>query len=482
MTTKLTLSPFARVDGDLRVELDVADGAVASARVVETFYRGFERMLRGREPRDGMVLTPRVCGQCSLAHTSAAARALRSLAGADVPANGLLSLCVMLGIETLVGHLTHLYLSLAPELGRLGPHAGRLDRFAPMTGPSVVGAVAARRELLPILGFFAGKWPNSLSVQPGGSTRPVDQSELARALGILDGFRRFIEGQVLAGSLDEWLSLRREADLQAWTADARHAGSDLAVFIAACLEHGLDRVGHGPGAFLSCGGWETAPGAFWLEPGFFVIDREVRREPLATERITEQSKHSWREVGAGTSQPPPPPFPIEHDSEAYSWGKAPRYAGQPVETGPLARLLCAGDPLVLDIVERRGPGAYSRALARIHEVMRLTAQLETWLLAIDPSQPFCSRVVLPESGEGLGLIEAPRGTLGHWIRVEGGRIADYQIVTPTAWNFSPRDDAEVPGPVESALAGISVGETAERSALVLWVVKSFDPCLYCSVH
>lgn len=479
MTARVVLSPFARVDGDLRVELDLIDGAVASARVVETFYRGFEKMLRGREPRDGMVLTPRVCGQCSLAHTTAAARALRSLAQAEVPENGYLSICVMLAVEALVGHLGHLYLSQAPELARLSPPDERLERFASVSGRSVVGALAARRELLPILGLFAGKWPNSLAVQPGGTTRPVDQSDLARARGALAGFKRFVEGQVLCGSLQEYLALASEADLAAWAAAGRHRDGDLAVFDATALERGLDGIGRGPGAFLSSGGWELGPGAFWLAPGFVDLDGPVRRAPFEAPRITEQSKHSWHE---GASTAPAPPFPIEPDTAAYSWGKAPRYAGRPAETGPLARLLCAGDALVVDLVARRGPSARARAFARFHELLRLAAQLERWLLAVDPTLPFCARVEIPPAGEGLGLVEAPRGTLGHWLKVGDDRIVDYQIVTPTAWNFSPRDDADVPGPVETALAGLAAGDQADRDGLLLWVVKTFDPCLYCSVH
>jgi hydrogenase large subunit len=298
-------------------------------------------------------------------------------------------------------------------------------------------------------------------------------------MGALSGFKRFVEHQILGGPITEYAALRSEADLEAWAAAGRHGDGDLAVFAAATLERGLHLVGRGSEAFLSSGGWETGPGQFWLAPGFFALDDPNRPAPFDAPRITEQSKHSWREGG---SQAPSPPFPIDPNAEAYSWGKAPRYAGRPAETGPLARWLCAGDPLVLDLVARRGASARVRALARFHELVRLTAQLEGWLSAIDPASPFCARVEIPPSGDGLGLVEAPRGTLGHWLKVDGGRIVDYQIVTPTAWNFSPRDDADVPGPVEKALAGLTAGDEAGRDGLLLWVVKSFDPCLFCSVH
>ena len=88
---------------------------------------------------------------------------------------------------------------------------------------------------------------------------------------------------------------------------------------------------------------------------------------------------------------------------------------------------------------------------------------------------------VPREGAGEGLVEAARGALGHWIRIEKGRIAGYQIVAPTTWNFSPRDSAGQPGPLEAALQGVAVG--AETTPLaVQHVVRSFDPCMVCTVH
>jgi hydrogenase large subunit len=81
----------------------------------------------------------------------------------------------------------------------------------------------------------------------------------------------------------------------------------------------------------------------------------------------------------------------------------------------------------------------------------------------------------------MGLVEAPRGVLGHWLRVEEGRIRNYQIITPTGWNLSPRDSQDQAGPLESALVGTPVPDP-ERPVAVSHVVKSFDPCLFCTVH
>jgi hydrogenase large subunit len=173
--------------------------------------------------------------------------------------------------------------------------------------------------------------------------------------------------------------------------------------------------------------------------------------------------------------------PAPERTEAYSWAKAPRYAGQPAEAGPLARLVNDRDPLVADLLRRYGPSAFVREIARLHEAIRLLKQIGLWLDEVDPEEPFCLETPRVESGSGVGLVEAPRGVLGHWIMVEGGRIRNYQIITPTGWNLSPRDSEDRPGPLEAALVGTPVPDP-DRPVMMSHVVKSFDPCLFCTVH
>ena len=102
--------------------------------------------------------------------------------------------------------------------------------------------------------------------------------------------------------------------------------------------------------------------------------------------------------------------------------------------------------------------------------------------AIVPREPFYTPHELPDAAEGCGLVEAARGALGHWLRIERRHLVSYQIIAPTSWNFSPRDAAGVPGALESALVGAPVrpGETTPVS--VQHVVRSFDPCMVCTVH
>jgi len=478
-TTRVVFSPFDRVEGDIRIEVDVEHGAITAAHVTGTCFRGFEPMLRGRDPKDALVITPRVCGQCSAAHLAAASAALRSLSGARVPPNGLLSTAVLLGAEAIINHLTHFYLSFAPDLASRSPDDGETARFRPTGGSAFRAAVEARRALLPLVGLFAGKWPNSLAIQPGGTTRTLDRGELVRASSALTAVREFLEAGFLGDAIGEWLAIRSEADLLAWSRGARPAGSDLGVFLRAAAEGGLDRIGKGPGAFVAADSFEVAPGGFWLRGGV----HDGAPAPLAAERITEHVRCSWFEPagegGVHPSQGKTTPAPGR--AEAYSWMKAPRYDGRPAEAGPIARMLLGGDPLIIDLHEKKGPVVLVRELARLHEMLRLVAVMGDWIAAIRPDEPFLAVAGLPESGDGFGLVEAPRGMLGHWLSVRQGKIREYQIITPTAWNFSPRDAGGIPGPVESALVGVRHG-AAGISGDASSVVKSFDPCLFCAVH
>ena len=474
----IAFSPFIRVEGDLQVSVDVEDGRVTRSFASGTLFRGFETMLKGRAPLDALVITCRVCGQCGLTHSAAAASAIRALTGSQMPLNAVLAGNVMLAIETVLSHLTHFYLSFAPELSEMPGDPGSTERFRPPGGRSFARALREREEILGVLGIFAGKWPNSLAIQPGGTTRPVDASEIRRARGLLAEYVTFVEQQLLGGGLDGWLALRSAADLDSWMGEGAHERGDIGAFIRLSLRGGLDRIGTWHAAFLSSGGWPDPRGVPLTRPGFH--DGNVGQ--FDHTRIAEHTTYSWyepREAGLhpfdGETNPSP------ERAQAYSWAKAPRYAGRPAEAGPLARMVNDGDPLVTDLVRKHGPSAFVRETARLHETLRLLEKLGVWLDEVDPEEPFLTALPKAVSGSGMGLVEAPRGTLGHWVRVSEGKIQNYQIITPTCWNLSPRDSNGRPGPLEEALVGAPVPD-ADRPLTLSYIVKSFDPCLYCTVH
>ncbi len=124
---------------------------------------------------------------------------------------------------------------------------------------------------------------------------------------------------------------------------------------------------------------------------------------------------------------------------------------------------------------------FLRAFTRLHEAVRLVRELGAWLLKIDPRGPFYIRPKVPPEVAGMGLIEAARGSLGHWVSISSGRITSYQVITPTAWNLSPKDSFDQHGPCEMALNGISI-EDESNPVEIGHVIRSFDPCLVCTVH
>jgi hydrogenase large subunit len=197
--------------------------------------------------------------------------------------------------------------------------------------------------------------------------------------------------------------------------------------------------------------------------------------PLSLEAITEQVACSWYD-NATTNKPPKdgdtqPLYPKE---SAYSWIKAPRYEHAPYETGPLARQWINGR-------YDQGISVMDRHRARAQEALGIAEILPAWLDELTAGRPAFGGYTPVAEATSAGLTEAPRGALGHWMRIANSKIAHYQVITPTCWNASPRDDAQKPGPLEMAMIGTPVRDEA-RPVEVLRVIHSFDPCLACAVH
>jgi len=482
----VVLGPFNRVEGDLEVRLDVADGRVRRAEVCAPMYRGFEAMLTGRDPHDALVIVPRICGICSVSQSVAAARALAGLAGVSPPPNGQRALNLMLATENLADHLTHFYLFFMPDFAHPGyadrPWHGEVARrFEAMAGLHARAAVAARQRWFTVLGTLGGKWPHTHSLQPGGSTRAVEPAERIRLLARLREFQGFVEDTLFGAPLDEVNALETPAQLAAWHA-ADPLRGDLRAFLTIAADLGLHRLGPGPGRLLSHGSYPAADGTPWLAAGLWDTGAAAL-QPLDLATLTEDATHAWL-AGGGTDAAHPwqgRTEPLADKPGAYTWNKAPRLAGRVVETGALARQLVAGHPLLQALVARDGGSTVAtRVLGRLLEIARVLPAMVQWLTALQPAEPYCVAAPLPAEGRAAGLAEAARGALGHWVQVAGGRIANYQIVAPTSWNFSPRDAAGTPGALEAALEGVPVDGAMPLA--VQHVVRSFDPCMVCTVH
>ncbi|NVO08079.1 MAG: nickel-dependent hydrogenase large subunit, partial [Rhodoferax sp.] len=269
----------------------------------------------------------------------------------------------------------------------------------------------------------------------------------------------------------------------AWQTQARD--SDLALFLEIADDAQLNSMGAGPGRFMSYGAYANSEGGQGFAQGLWMADT-ARVSALDAALITEDPRHAWLNDAQGPQHPLHGLTQPQADKPgAYTWNKAPRLAGRVVETGAIARQLVDGQALVRAAVAQHGASVGTRVLARLMEVARVIPLMEQWLAAIEARAPFHSAYQLPEHGQGVGLSEAARGALGHWLRIEHGKLSSYQIVAPTSWNFSPRDAHGVPGALEAALVGTPVGQDGEapgESVAVQHIVRSFDPCMVCTVH
>ncbi|NHO57671.1 HupV protein [Acetobacter lambici] len=485
--TRLVAGPFNRVEGDLEVRLEVVDHQVERAWVNAPLFRGIERVLEGRTPMDALVIAPRICGICSVSQSHAAALALGGVMGMVPAHNGQLPTNLIVATENLADHLTHFHLFFMPDFARPDYEGRRWyarahDRFAALRGSAVRNILQTRALVLHVMGILAGHWPHTLAIQPGGLSRGVEKQDCMRLLGILGGVRAALEETLFDARLEEVAELSDAQDLQRW-ADKKN-GSDFGLFLQIAQDLSLQHSGRSYDRFLSFGaypGFESDPAQRHWRSGVF---ESGTAQPLNICDVAED--HAFSHM-VDTAQPLPPfegaTEPQLREDTAYTWCKAPRMAGYPCETGALARQLMAGQPLARDLVARNGGNILSRVVARLVEVARLVPLMEQWVRALRPGEAWCHAQpnTVPD-GRAIGMTEAARGALGHWLRVENGLISRYQIIAPTTWNFSPRDAAGVEGPLEYALRGAPVRAGEQTPLSVQHIVRSFDPCMACTVH
>jgi Ni,Fe-hydrogenase I large subunit len=282
-------------------------------------------------------------------------------------------------------------------------------------------------------------------------------------------------------------------------------------------------LGGGVGNFLAFGDFPSDtsgdPAALWLPQGI-VLNNDLGQPPqplnhnLIGEYVTRswytysggdgQAKHPWDGETQWNYTGPQPPFDLLDTEGKYSWLKAPRYADEPMEVGPLARMAvayAAGHTRVRELVDQVlaqlgvGPDALFSTLGRVAargiETLVLAEKMQDWIDELEDNMNGGDRTVhngalwdpssWPAQTMGWGVTEAPRGALGHWVKIEDGTISNYQCVVPSTWNGSPRDALGQRGPWEEALIGTPVADP-EKPVEVLRTIHSFDPCMACAVH
>ncbi|MGR8930539.1 MAG: nickel-dependent hydrogenase large subunit [Gammaproteobacteria bacterium] len=486
-----------RVEGDLEIGLVLENGVVTEARTIGTLYRGFEQIMIGRSPRDALVITPRVCGICGTAHLYSAVLALEHAWQTPVPANAtrIRNLCLI--AEGMQNDLRQTFLFFTPDFCnpryQTQPWFNELmGAFEPFRGSIYREVLAITRRIVEIVAHFGGQWPHSSYMLPGGVTMPADLKRIIACQAVLDEVQEWYERRIIGTSLEDWLVLSSAEAYFSWLEQPVHANSALGLLSNSARSLGLHRQAAGTPHLLSYGSycdpdaWQAPQAARLLVGGYY--DGDTRQiEAIDQSLINEHVHYSWfrsyeggRHPWAGETVPD-----FQPKSERYTWAKAPRYRDRVVQTGPLAELLIAGDQLITSLHAAEGSNAWLRQFARVRRIAYELTLARSMLneLANHLGQPHI--VNPPKSqaadGQGYGLVMAARGALGHWLKIKDEKIEKYQIITPTAWNASPRDSSGQPGHWEQSLIGIAV-QDPDDPVEIGHVIRSHDPCLVCTVH
>lgn len=480
-STKRLLGPFNRVEGDLEVQIEVEQDLISKAWVNAPLFRGYEQILHGKDPRDALVYTPRICGICSVSQSVSAAQAIASAQGIQPSPNGQLATNLILAAENMADHLTHFYLFFMPDFARDcyqdKPWFEAVKaRFKAQVGNAAKDVLPARAAFLHLTGILAGKWPHSLAIQPGGTTRPIEPQERIRLTNTISAFRHFLQDTLFGAELEQITALSTEAELLDFI--DTHSQFDFAAFVQIAQDLKLSSVGRASDNFMSFGAY--------ADSDTHLFNGGIWRDQLQTfnpEDIREDISHSWLNSKATAKHPyQGSTIPDSDESTGYSWCKAPRLNEQVMEVGAISRQMVSGHPLIRDLVSKTGGNVQNRVISRLLELALVVPAMEQWVKKLQPKDAFCIQSALPDEAQGAGLVEAARGSLGHWLRIKNGRILNYQIIAPTTWNFSPRDSSDQPGALELALQGTEVTDEQTGTATVQHIIRSFDPCMVCTVH
>jgi len=498
----IVIDPVTRIEGHMKIEVVVDGGVVKDARSSGTLWRGFENILVGRHPFDAVRLTQRVCGVCPMIHSQASAGCLDAALGVSeqVPPNGRIVRNLLLASNYLQSHILHFFTLAAldfvdvtaladyagpePELanvkafidrGALGPFVPRYEgdyRCSKQTNIDLVRgylrALGARRVCQEMIALFGGKMPHNVAVVPGGVLAEVTTDKIAFFATRLAEVSDFIDQVYLPAVLT----------------------------VAGAYGDYFD-IGAGCRRYLAYGVFDQDAAADPLArkrlfPGG-LIGSDGRLGAVDVEKITEDVSHSRYAAECAAKPAEGQTIPEPDKPGAYTWLKAPRYDGAPAEVGPLARTLighAAGGAIkphvdaalkAAKLPAAKLQSVLGRHLARALEARALATAMAEWLTQLEPGGPVCAALEIPQESRGAGLLDGPRGALGHWIEIQDKKIARYQLVVPTTWNASPRDAAGTPGPIEQALIGTKVRDR-ENPFEVTRIIRSFDPCLACAVH
>lgn len=555
--TRVVVDPVTRIEGHLRIEAVIEGGKITDAYSSGTMVRGFEKILKGRDPRDAWAFTERACGVCTTVHALASVRCVEDALSIAVPKNAELVRNLMFCTQFVHDHVVHFYhlhaLDWVDVVSALSADPVQTSAIAktlsnwPKTSAGYFSDLQARLKTFVDsgqLGIFAnGYWGHSAYKLP----KEVNLIAVAHYLEALEWQKEIVKIHTIFGGKNphpnylvggvpcsfnleevnaintEKLNLVGRLIKDAVNFVEKVYIPDLMAIAGFYKDWGA--IGGGLRNYLSYGDLPTKGYAY---PDYFkfprgaILDRDLSRVYEVNGRdeneIKEYIAHSWYAYAAGDAAGlhpwkgetefnytgPKPPYEQLNVEGKYSWLKTPRWKDNPMEVGPLARLLVAygkGNSEVKEIVDEALAKLEVPATALFSTLGRTAARgLETRLIARWMVE-FYNELIAnlkngevstfnrekwepdtwPAEAEGVGLSEAPRGALAHWIRIKDRKIDNYQLVVPSTWNASPRDVYGNRSAYEESLIGTPVAKDDEPLEIIR-TIHSFDPCLACAVH
>lgn len=515
-STTVSISPLTRIEGHLAIHTDTeAAGAghgeqavrITSARCEGEMFRGFETILAGRDPLDAQQFVQRICGVCPVTHAIASCRAQEMAYGIRPQGNGRILQNLIEAGEYAHSHVLHFYqlsaldfVDVTAVLRYAGKDRGMLALQAWVQ--DAVGRAGKGQEILPAAPFLP-RYEGDYYIKDDATNNALvahyvealEIRRIAHEMSAIFGARLPHSTAIVPGGCTQTPTLERVISFRSRLKKVQDFVEKVYfndVLAAAQAFPHYWEIGRGYGDLLSYGVFETddagkrlfAPGVL-IDGKLEVLDPAAIAEETGRSRFSSPSKlHPTR--GQTVADP--------KKAGSYTWLKAPRYRGRPLEVGPLARVLVdyhsPGSVVKADvdaILAATGlPAAklnsvLGRILCRAVELRIILRQMHAWLDELQIDGAPAQRFEICKAGAGFGLTEAARGALGHWIEIKDYKIANYQCIVPTTWNCSPRDDAGVPGPVEKALEGVILADPGQPMEAAR-VVRSFDPCLACAVH
>ncbi len=533
MGKTITVDPITRIEGHLRIDVEIENGKVKDAWSSGQMFRGIEMILKGRDPRDAQHFVQRSCGVCTYTHALASVRAVENALGITIPENARIVRNLLHGAQFQHDHIIHFYhlhaldwVDIVSAVTQADPaKTAKLSETlndGPWGGTSYYKQIQQRLknfvdsgQLGPInnayWGHSAYKLPPEANLM--ASAHYIEalklQSRAARMHAIFGGKNPHLQSLVTGGiSSVQDLTPERIVEFKMLWQETQDFIKKVYIpdlLAVASFYKDWGAIG-GTTNFLCYGEFpqgDKEPESL-LMPDGFIKNRDIGNVTSVDQKMVEEHvTHGWYEKGS-----PKHPFdgetkPRHGDFDPkgkYSWSKAPRYNGDSCEVGPLARVLVAyakGNTDIQSLVNSTLKKLNIPVGALFSTLGRTAARgLETLFIG-DAMPGWIDQLVVnlkngnkktyqpwewPDKPvKGYGLNDVARGALGHWIEIEDKKIKNYQYVVPSTWNLGPRCEKDKLGAVEEALVGTPIADP-KRPLEILRTVHSFDPCIACGVH